>query len=103
MVRADLVVIMAGPAAEARFVGDPDREHNGIYGDYCQAQMMADELLAAPEADVQQEAEETARELVERRWVAISIVAEALLKNGSLAGAEVRHLITQSGDSTPQH
>ncbi len=94
LVETEIVVCMAGPAAEARiakrcfaFVWDGD----GAYSD----RVRVDELLAlgVNGIDGADRYERETRDLLRAHWPAITRVAEALLEHKNLTGDQVRALI----------
>src|SRR5262245_1829646 len=87
-----MVVLLAGPLAEARFAGR--RNHVGAHGDYLAALDIAERTCSSERARFRytQWARQEAEDLLAVDWHrdAVGRVAAALLGRGALTGREAR-------------
>jgi ATP-dependent Zn protease len=82
---ANMVIAAAGPFAQGRFAPDSGWGME-LLGEVMDA---ACELGGEPPNRVFEVAEQTAKDLVERRWPAIERIAQMLLDRTKLSGAEI--------------
>lgn len=92
-IRAEVIVLRAGPAAE--FMGSGETHHTGNAGDFIDAATLVDRYLdnEDPEEFVKSLEGEADHLVAEHRDV-IGAVASALLEEGTLEGDKVREIVS---------
>lgn len=94
---AKAITNYAGHLAEIHLGFKDEFEETGAHGDYLKAAIALQDITGGNEEKfdaLQESALATARMMVELCWPQIELVAEMLVKNGTLSGDEVREILT---------